>query len=170
MEVCIAVFVWKLDIFSFHCYIDHFINQKRSKDINNWNWPGHVIFALSKMTLNSQETLLHVSCLNSSALCYDNSTQTFFKRRMMVLSNVTFLSEFLLSRQVVARLKLHLVELLKILENFSKRKIKSEADFYLLSCCVAFSFLVFSIKVVLCIISKISTLRVASKNWLSVDV
>ena len=59
MEVCIGVFVWKLDT-AFICYIDPYINQRRSKDITNWSWPGYTIFALSKTALNSRETLLHI--------------------------------------------------------------------------------------------------------------
>ena len=41
MQVCIVVFVLKLEFSAFICYIDHFINKKRSKDITKWSWPGH---------------------------------------------------------------------------------------------------------------------------------
>ena len=74
-------------------YIDHFINKKRSKDITKWSWPGHAIFTLSKTAPNSRETLLHILCYTFGALCRNNSTKTFLKRRMMALSNAVFLSE-----------------------------------------------------------------------------
>ena len=90
MEVCIVVFVWKLDIFSFHCYIDHFINQERSKDITNWNWPGQVIFALSKMKLNSQETLLHILCLNLVLLVVTTRPRPFLKEEWWRSSMLLF--------------------------------------------------------------------------------
>ena len=51
---------------------------------------------LSKATPNSRKTLLHIFCYDFGALCPDNSTQTFLKRRIMALSNTTFLSETLL--------------------------------------------------------------------------
>ena len=54
---------------------------------------------------------------------------------------------------------------MKVLENFSKRKGKSEAEFYLLSHCA-----VFSIKVVLQYHLENNTLRVASKIWVGIDL
>ena len=73
---------------AFICYVDHFINQKISKDITNWIWPGHAIFAISKTALNSRKTLLHNLYHNFRAFCRENSNQT--KRRMMALSYPPF--------------------------------------------------------------------------------
>ena len=56
---------------------------------------------------------------------------------MMSLSNAAFLSENLSQQDSLwPNDKLHLDELKKILENFSKRKDQFELEFYLLLCCV----------------------------------
>ena len=82
---------------AFICYIDHFINQKES----------------IASEVDQVGTLYH----NFGALCCDNSTQTFLKRRMMLLFKAAFLWEFLVTRHIVARLK---TSFSWINENFGK--------------------------------------------------